>query len=229
MKQVSAEEAARIDAAAKEEIASRGEVLPAHLPVDSLKNTQLGGEYVLGEPFKTGLTQAKRAINNVHYFPAGTIFPSVARGTGEYEMAYNRKANVIKFKGESNPFVVSHEFGHFIDWKVLGNPNDNVAGNFSRSLGASRLMGAIHDSNPVKVIGRGPSGQRRDYLLNRRELFARAYAQYIAIKSGDEETLAGLKKYLSDRKTKNWQWSDAEFEPIAEQFDGIFKAKGMIL
>jgi hypothetical protein len=70
------------------------------------------------------------------------------------------------------------------------------------------------------------------YLLNRNEQFARAYAQYIASKSGDTALKAKLQNHLS-KKGKvplfiQRQWTDKDFAPIEAAFDALFKEQGWV-
>lgn len=64
----------------------------------------------------------------------------------------------------------------------------------------------------------------RFYLLRPRELFARAYAQYIATQSGDPVLRGGLDRYRMS--TLPWQWEDRDFEPIAEAFTRLLEGVG---
>jgi hypothetical protein len=66
------------------------------------------------------------------------------------------------------------------------------------------------------------------YLLRREELWARAYAQYVAIKSDRED----VKQELISRQQKMShypdQWSDEDFAPVADAIDNLFKTMGWI-
>lgn len=62
------------------------------------------------------------------------------------------------------------------------------------------------------------------YLREPEELFARAYAQYVAVRSGDERMLKGVKDYQDGAKAGHppMAWEDKDFQPIAEAFDSMF-------
>ncbi|MEM6328359.1 MAG: hypothetical protein AAF791_14695, partial [Bacteroidota bacterium] len=60
-----------------------------------------------------------------------------------------------------------------------------------------------------------------DYLLEPWELWARSYAQYIAQRSGDPTMRSQIAGLRSDHPLK--QWSDDDFEPIADVIDSIFR------
>jgi hypothetical protein len=58
-------------------------------------------------------------------------------------------------------------------------------------------------------------------------ILARAYAQYIAIRSAHHALMEGLEN--SRRGTSNGppkQWSDSSFAPVAEAFDSFFDKRG---
>lgn len=76
------------------------------------------------------------------------------------------------------------------------------------------------------------------YLLSANETFARSYAQYIAVRSGNAAGLAELRGYQADadagrslnhpdgRVPYRRQWQDDDFEPIGKAFDALFEAMG---
>lgn len=91
-----------------------------------------------------------------------------------------------------------------------------------------------------------------DYVLEDRELFARAYSQYIAVKTGDSDMMASLDYIRSPEGayggrnqvatlapsamySEFWQnmpelptqWDDADFEPVAREFDRFFEKEGL--
>ena len=65
-----------------------------------------------------------------------------------------------------------------------------------------------------------------NYLLSPHELFARSFAQYIAVSSGDKI----LKQHLDEtREMPGYgvsQWSDDDFGPIKSAFDKYFESIG---
>lgn len=64
-----------------------------------------------------------------------------------------------------------------------------------------------------------------------REAFARAYAQYIALRSGDEVLTRQIdesNKFKNQAEGAPVQWDWQEFEPIARSFDRLFEKKGWL-
>ena len=67
-----------------------------------------------------------------------------------------------------------------------------------------------------------------NYLLNPKEMFARAYAQYTAISSGDLELLKQVGGRRSGKHSRyNRAWEDDEFEPVAAAIEQVLRDLGM--
>jgi hypothetical protein len=69
------------------------------------------------------------------------------------------------------------------------------------------------------------------YLMKASEAFARAFAQYIALRSPDKELKADFDAERVRREAAQgypFQWSDEEFAPIAAYFDRTFKELGWL-
>jgi hypothetical protein len=150
--------------------------------------------------------------------------------------------------GVNSPTMVE-ETGHVIDHQGF---NDQFLfeseGGFFSSL--DDVMGLIKQSGPylhvknlksntyLELQQGGKKVQSRlilqkdlEYELKGREWFARAYSQYIAIRTGDTELLRAIAK---SRTTKNYEmlypraWLDDEFEPIARAIESVFLDKGWL-
>ena len=67
--------------------------------------------------------------------------------------------------------------------------------------------------------------------LRPQEMFARAYAQWVALKSGDRRMLDQLDARLADEDNLRIvlsQWPAAEFLPIARALDTLFERQGWV-
>ncbi len=67
------------------------------------------------------------------------------------------------------------------------------------------------------------------YLLRPKEVFARSYAQYIAVRSGDREARLELGDFVDlpfRRVRYTEQWSDEDFEPIMKALDDLLENLG---
>lgn len=60
------------------------------------------------------------------------------------------------------------------------------------------------------------------YLLKPYELFARAYSQWVALKSGDADMRAEIKRYRQTANPYPQYWMDKDFAPIAAEMDKLF-------
>lgn len=102
-------------------------------------------------------------------------------------------------------------------------------------------MDAISATKEGKELARrantkkGIAGKRYKELDRVEERFARAYSQYIAVRSGHPELLAALRHERAVRPGdvaagspfgEVRQWSDESFEPVARAFDALFAQKG---
>lgn len=125
-------------------------------------------------------------------------------------------------------FTVAHEVGHWLDHQVIGPRNrwgsrDAAAGDGTPAQSA--LHAAIQQSAAVGYLRTmSLSRDSRAYLLDDRELFARAYSQYVAERSGDPDLLAGLEDTRGGPIP--YQWSEADFAPIASAMDDLMVELG---
>jgi hypothetical protein len=135
-----------------------------------------------------------------------------------------------------------HETGHGLDWRVFGN--GKYYGSDLASIGEGPLVGwfqAVRATEAFKAIEEirltednnwiYSNNDRRfaSYLNGTRELFARSYHQYIATKSGDAVTRSELGLILQRRSwSKHEQWTRADFEPVVQALDEMFKGLGWL-
>ena len=154
----------------------------------------------------------------------------------------------------------AHELGHFLDHQGLGDPdafgsdrathpNETIRGKAPAPM--AKLMDSIDKSPPigklkdmrenpdkyaVPIEGMNysykPDARHIDYLSSPKERFARAYSQWIALRSKDPEMRREL-DVVRDRESKAKlpypdQWTDEEFEPIAAAFDDMFREMGWL-
>lgn len=194
------------------------------------------------------------AIDNVHSdgkLPVTDLDGDtpLTRGNGEFEVLRGGKINIrVNPLGETKHMTLAHEIGHFLDYS-----GTEPAGAFAsaKNPAFAPLMKALSDTRAVKRLEKmaygagvikisGPSGpilasvdqNYVEYLLSPHEQFARAYAQYIATRSGDQVMLGELAKRRGGRRPGvlwyPFQWSDNDFAPVAEAMDALFKEMGWI-
>ena len=96
-----------------------------------------------------------------------------------------------------------------------------------KALGASPTA-QLTQSDGTKVTYRVDRKYLR-YLLRHDELWARSYAQYIAVKSGDTTLLKELAETRAEKNLYNQkQWSEDDFKPILKAMDALFTTLGWI-
>ncbi len=196
-----------------------------------------------------------------------TIFVDALRGSpkrGEWTVAqyYDGEPSSIGLhpKGPTPLFSMIHEGGHWLHDKTLGGLGGSGLGGFDFSGGA-QLERALNQSQSIKNLRRLQSAKKKihrasetrgktvdydvnlpfvDYLLEPDEMFARAYAQYIAMRSGHGELRRELASKLIRAQTTPWggmtkdtlhyfeQWDEEDFSEIANAFDKLLLSKGWI-
>ena len=69
-----------------------------------------------------------------------------------------------------------------------------------------------------------------DYLLDPLEMFTRAYAQYVAWRSGNQTMLGQIDGVLARQDLgKLQQWPYADFLPLIHHFDTLFEEQGWLI
>lgn len=145
-------------------------------------------------------------------------------------------------------FTMAHEFGHFFDHQDFGTrakfasqgPREGAWGKWWDAIEDSDVIQNLRAmaSDPSRRIVDLPDGRRMEaplgfvnYLLDEREIFARAYSQWIAAESGQGSVLRkGLDamRGSTEGQVLGSQWSDESFEPIRRAFRALFKEEGLI-
>lgn len=172
--------------------------------------------------------------------------------TGEFHARIGRAVKIrVSDKSDTPMMTAAHEMGHFLDHsgdkaalyklsgtrKFINQPDkfrkaatkvwNNIAGSEAiKDLHATVTKPfvelAMPDGNLVRLR---PDGRYISYLLSPVEIWARAYAQYIAVRSGNRSMLAELKRIQGIGGYKT-QWSDEDFAPIADAIDELFSEVG---
>lgn len=176
-----------------------------------------------GSPTKESVRAAIDAIDSVHSLPLlyrPVLFHESATENpkGEYKISSKGdKIIEVSSKGDHTALTFAHEFGHYLD--------DNY-------VNSGKVMESIMDSVVYKRLERrrGQEMGYPDYLLADKETFARAYAQYIALRSGHQF----MKQHIERTVTNEFgakgdsQWDEDGFTPIAEAFDSMFSEMGLL-
>ena len=204
------------------------------LDISGIKNKEIKSETEL----------ALRAIDKVHGDGNLPTIPISQAGAGRNYGTFFASGNTpikisISPKGDHKALTTIHEIGHLIDhsgmgkglrWssELLGGVENNIIVKTARE--SSWYKGVW---SRTKIPINNPAGDAVSYTINKKyvrylmsskEVYARAYAQYVAEKSGDSILLSQLKK-LQDMPFPT-QWSTEDFKPISKQFDKLFTDRG---
>lgn len=151
-----------------------------------------------------------------------------ALGSFDY---YCRILNVRMNNNAHPELTAIHEIGHYIDYHGLSKEpgklrmTDSVDNPKVRSL-IDTLRNSKTIDNGIEYYSDSPAFQ--SYYLRDREIFARAYAQYIATKSGDAVLLKQLKESQENSYSKYMQWPDEEFRDILKAMDDLMEENGWL-
>lgn len=191
---------------------------------------------------REAVNRASNAVDAVHTdgpLPKARIQQtSDIQALGSFDPWVSNAPIAISSAGSDPDLTTCHEIGHYIDLWGLGkgqcqfkegmNYHDIEAEKQARygsehSEEMAVLMNAIMGSKTLSAIG-STKGRFYRYLERPRECFARSYAQFIAVESGDKTLIRQLNQQRQERNLT--QWTISEFKPIRAAFRDLFKKKG---
>jgi hypothetical protein len=123
--------------------------------------------------------------------------------------------------------AIAHESGHYVD-TVLGNGDY-----LSQTSDGDPIYQLLKKTSSIQAILNDEvtilkgDDSTRGYMVNGREMFARAFEQYVAVKSQEPLLLDELRFHQGNEHMKFMVWPDDEFEPIVTMFDKLFKDEGL--
>lgn len=144
----------------------------------------------------------------------------------------------------TDEWTLTHEIGHVVDLTAFRDEHNPVDGTDINRFYASHdgplaeVIQLAEETDALRQIRKLRSELNADddrdlrllllteYLLRPHEIFARAYAQWIALRSGNRKLQHALNITRSDGGPE--QWSDRDFEQIARAMDRIFRERGWL-
>lgn len=203
-------------------------------------------------------------IDKVHRIPDGLAPVPIKNSSstsyfGQYSYTRGRlgrpDAIRIRTKGDHISGTTAHEFGHYIDHQgnlvgQLEKMAERSPGDWAGVFGSSPVgrqdplmqafFDAVEDTPTWKALAEEAAGPRArlngaSYYVQRNEVWARSYHQWIATRSGDRRMLDEIQAIRIRRADPNRritglsQWEDDEFGPVADALDAIFRAKGLLV
>lgn len=204
----------------------------------------------LAGPAREQAERALAAIDRVHGFgdmppsrvPLDEHCPPHANGVLRTSPRGKPEGLALAREAYDRELTLAHEFGHFVEHGAIP-ATDGKAGD-DRDWGADRLLGpfwaAAQASRGLAYLRDLPDSPRAAaldpvvrallgvdataYHLRPEEVWARAYAQWVALRSGDAAMLEQVRgRRAGLLKT---QWDDDDFGPIARAIDRLFEALG---
>lgn len=165
------------------------------------------------------------------------------RPTGTTSGQYTLNDGSIEiFKIEKTPMTLTHEMGHWMDHKgfegLIPDRNPNARPTLSNSFASysDLFSDFMKVANKSKKIGQikwdaGLRQENVDYFVSNHEVWARAYSQYIAVKSGNKKMLANLRERQGQPvpgQAYPAQWDDDDFVPVGEEVEKLLIKVGWI-
>lgn len=161
------------------------------------------------------------AIDSVHDDGVLNSIPITTSVTDRYLGAFGYVAsgrsrdNIdINTNGDRKMMTVAHEIGHFID--LRGLPDDDF-----HSKNMKEFLSCARKTDTIKNIKNNCMPAYARYANQAQEIFARAYAQFIATRSGNKTMLKELK--VEQLRKIPVQWTDDEFKEIDTILENLIK------
>lgn len=163
----------------------------------------------------------------------GNIKVSGYNGRGEGR--YDPDAEKIQINNKSlNPeFTFIHEIGHAMDYGALRDTleMEGVTATISSfvSTKMDTFWDAIDNSDAIKSLKdmKADDPSSMEYLLDVREIHARAFSQYVAETSGSSVLLQQLDN-VREHAWYSEQWTTADFAPIKSALDDLYGGAGLL-
>jgi hypothetical protein len=181
---------------------------------------------VLPPAYEGPVDEALSAVDDLHAYPAGTGRTMIATGpTGGANgtMLPAGSGAQIRLATGSAPdaSTVIHELGHRVDL-ALGQEAKAFLST-TADEGAAKVLGAIRKSGAFERLEKSAvlSDDVKAYYTGPKELFARAYAQWV----GDTK---GLKIGGHADINHGIQWDRDDFGPIKDALEALFRDRGLL-
>ncbi|CAN5546699.1 hypothetical protein BH09VER1_BH09VER1_24670 [soil metagenome] len=126
----------------------------------------------------------------------------------------------------SAPFpgtVLTHEVGHWLDNVGITSPT-RFASESNMPI-MQEWISAVKDSEAYRKLATSTQPKHRVYYQSMRETWARAYAQFIAVESGNPSLLSDLADFKAVFPA-GAQWEKADFEPVRLAMRNLFVKLG---
>ena len=121
-------------------------------------------------------------------------------------------------------FSLACEVGHFLDHQALA-PGQGYATLDPKGALLDVLLSIRLSKSAQGIQSYAHDAKAYDYLNDETEWWSRAYAQWVALRSGST-ILKKQADYAIENEVGYWEWDD--FKPISEAIDLLFKQRGWL-
>ena len=194
----------------------------------------------LGRSASEDTISARDAVSALLNLARATKLPVVEdRGLGEARGVFRNRRDGPALEIRLNPdqyrlsSTLNHEIGHFIDYEFVGAnrfASETAAVELEEWWAAVRASRAYRDL--VSSLSHAGSYDAASYLFRGRELFARSFAQWVALRSGNPVLRSEMAQILADERLAARplarQWADDDFDEIAAALDRLFERLGLL-
>lgn len=185
-------------------------------------------EWSLTDRTQAAIRHTLGLIHAVHHVPQDLPplrFTNDVAGADQGAFSRERVLVAVSPGAEAPELTACHEIGHYFDFTLL--PGDDE---FATSLGHPAMdqwRAAVNTSLSMKALNELAS-QRGDDLMRERiaylrlpaEVFARSYAQWVALRSNGPTLLEQIARRRSTHDYRaHTQWADDDFASIAAALD----------
>jgi hypothetical protein len=199
----------------------------------------------IDKKIQNSVNEALAAIDQVHGDGTLKNIPFEQVSGEKYEAALMRdpktlhpKSIKVSDQAKGPAISVVHEMGHYLDSYAIGRKgiftSEEIGSVFDGFLRAANDTDAIKELRRRNIEGTfmkggeqrtlSPKGfEHTEYLLEPKEIWARAYAQYIATRSGSTILKQDLEKSLLRSKDSGipYQWDEKDFVLMGKEMDKL--------
>lgn len=146
---------------------------------------------------------------------------------------------VVNRLSATRDLALVHEIGHALDRFAIGADTHVDASTTQHPLlnawrhaaSQSRAVQQLHGLRANLPATGIRAGTYIDYLLSARELFARTYAQWLTVRSGDETLIADVSRIRAGRGSVSAliHWEGDDFGPLDTALDRLMEMLGWML
>lgn len=200
---------------------------------------------------RAAVSEASRAVSSLVETPqleAKRITFRVTKMKGVNGFFDPRKTEIgIHSKGSTPLLTTAHELGHAIDMAEIGEKRSPflIPGRSYKTREQEAAVNEFFDEvyrtpevdqigrlwNVARSIGDHDMANHAKYLLEPWELWARAFAQWVAVETKSAKMLAELEAVMAEARASRFlfrQWENESFDRIRPRIEGVLRSFGKL-